>query len=200
MCVYQHCTSLYCETEAQGGSDLSTCRSLCKSSVTNPTDKYSVCVCVTVIHRNMSKPPSVHSPSADMLWFIAVSLTHTHTHTHTHTRRCHVQSPPAFCPLCLKSMFCSISVMNPILCLHCLWHDFCLLCLTCQLVVILSLISFQLQRLWLFQWLGTVRSRSAKNKWVSGSGSRKFSVSPSTAYTTSLLAQTWTHTLFFQFC
>lgn len=51
----------------------------------------------------------------------------------SHAPRCHVQMPGS--SWLLSAVFeehaCFISVMNPILCLHCLRHDYCLLCLTC---------------------------------------------------------------------
>lgn len=51
----------------------------------------------------------------------------------SHAPRCHVQMSGS--SWLLSALFeehsCFISVMNPILCLHCLWHDCCLLCLTC---------------------------------------------------------------------
>lgn len=169
--------------------------SRCKSSVTNPTDKHDVLLLFTGICRTLPR--------------------------YTHSTHTHLSAEMLLLNLSRTSLPCSDARL--------LWAFVCSVWRTCMLhfsyepniVLILSatwLLFALFNLLFLYRWslfsckgygyfklLGTVRSRSAKNKWVTGSGSLELGVSgekdrtcsqTQTAYRTTLFAQTWKHSFF----
>lgn len=149
---YQHCASLQWATEAQGGSDLSSCQST--SSVTNATGKYNVLLLFTGICRTL--PQHTHS---------------THTHLSAQMMLLNLSRTSCSDVRVLSAFVCSVwRTFMP----HFSYEPSVVLTLSATWLLF-ALFNFLLFYHWsLFsckgsgysELLGTVRSRSAKNKWL----------------------------------